>query len=125
MAFTKFKDKSKKNKPRVFEKPGEGTPGVPTGPIRVRLPREGEVLGILDQRVGASRMQIRCLNGKTRNCKVPGRLRRRLWLREGDVVLVKPWEFDDTKGEVIFKYNPTQVSWLKRKGFLKDIESEF
>jgi len=116
MGFKRFKDKSKKNAPR--------TPGT-EGPIRVRLPREGEVLGVLDQRVGASRMVVRCLDGKSRNCRVPGRLRRRLWLREGAVVLVKPWEFDNNKGDVIFKYNPSAISWLKRKGYLKDIEGEF
>jgi translation initiation factor 1A len=95
------------------------------GPIRVRLPRENQVLGIIEQRVGASRMLVRCLDGKTRNCRVPGRLRRRLWLREGNVVLVEPWEFDNEKGNVVFKYNPTAVSWLKRKGYLDEIEEEF
>lgn len=93
MPFSKFKDKSRKNKPSRPRNQQEQE-----GPIRVRLPRGKEVLGILDQRVGASRMLIRCLDGKSRNCKVPGRLRRKLWLREGDVVLVEPWEFDDKKG---------------------------
>jgi len=120
MAFSKFKDKSKRNKPK-FPAP-ESTE---TAVVRVRLPREKEVLGILDQRVGASRMIVRCLDGKSRNCRVPGRLRRRLWLREGDVILVLPWEFDNEKGDVIFKYNPSQIAWLKRKGYLKDIEAEF
>ncbi len=94
-------------------------------PIRVRLPKGREVLGILEQRLGASRMLVKCLDGKSRNCRVPGRLKRKLWLREGDIVLVEPWEFDDDKGDVIFKYNPTAVSWLKRKGYLKEMESEF
>ncbi len=97
----------------------------PEGPIRVRLPRQGEVLGILDQRLGASRMMVRCLDGKSRNCRVPGRLKRKLWLREGDIVLVKPWEFDNEKADIIFKYNPAAISWLKRKGFLKDVAGEF
>jgi len=95
------------------------------GLIRVRLPRGKEVLGILEQRLGASRMLIRCLDGKTRNCRVPGRLKKKLWLREGDVVLVEPWEFDNEKGDVIFKYNPSHVQWLQKKGFLKQISDEF
>ncbi|MFH1711328.1 MAG: translation initiation factor eIF-1A [Nanoarchaeota archaeon] len=98
-------------------------PGL-EGPIRVRLPRGKEVLGILEQRLGASRILIRCFDGKSRNCRVPGRLKRRLWLREGDIVLVEPWEFDNEKGNVIFKYTPTAIEWLKRKGYLKEI-SEF
>jgi translation initiation factor 1A len=92
---------------------------------RVRLPRGKEVLGVLEQRLGASRMLVKCFDGKTRTCRVPGRMKRRLWLREGDVVLVEPWEFQsDEKGDVIFKYTPTAVDVLKRKGFIK-IEEEF
>lgn len=93
--------------------------------VRVRLPRGKEILGILEQRLGGSRMMIKCLDGKQRNCRVPGRLKKKLWLREGDVVLVEPWEFDNDKGDVIFKYNPTQVQWLKRKGYLQEITNEF
>lgn len=93
--------------------------------LRVRLPRGREVLGILEQRLGASRMMIKCLDGKSRNCRVPGRLKRKLWLREGDVVLVEPWAFDDEKADILFKYTPAAVAWLKRKGYLKDIVGEF
>ena len=94
--------------------------------FRVRLPRGKEVLGILEQRLGANRMLIKCFDGKSRVCRVPGRLKRRLWLREKNIVLVEPWEFGgDEKGDIIWKYNPAQVDWLKRKGFLKTVEAEF
>jgi len=119
MAFNRFKNKNRKNSA------GSEKSAAPEGPIRVKLPKEGEVLGILEQRLGASRILIKCLDGKSRNCRVPGRLKRKLWLREGDVVLVKPWEFDNDKGDVLFKYNPTAISWLKRKGYLKEVADEF
>ncbi len=123
MVFSKFKDKNKKN-----AAPQGGWRGATEGQqevVRVRLPRGKEVLGILEQRLGAARVLIRCLDGKSRNCRVPGRLKRKLWLREGDVVLVEPWEFDNEKGDVIFKYNPAAIDRLKRKGFLKNISGEF
>jgi len=92
---------------------------------RVRLPRGKEILGVLEQRLGASRMMVKCFDGKTRTCRVPGRMKRKLWLREGDIVLVEPWEHQaDERGDVIFKYNPGAADWLKRKGFIK-IEDEF
>jgi len=87
---------------------------------RVPTPRGKQVLGILEQRLGANHMSIKCMDGNTRNCRVPGRLRRRLWLREGDVVLVEPWELGgDTRGDILIKYSKAQVDWLRKKGFLK------
>ena len=90
---------------------------------RVKLPRDNQSIGILDQRLGASRCRVRCLDGKTRVCRIPGRLKRRLWVREGDVVLVEPWEFGgDEKGDIIFKYRASQVQWLKNKGHLDKLD---
>ena len=90
---------------------------------RVKLPKGNQSIGILDQRLGASRMRVICLDGKIRLCRIPGRLKRRLWVRAGDIVLVEPWEFGgDKKGDIIFKYRQTQVSWLRRKGYLKKLD---
>jgi len=89
----------------------------------VRLPRNAEVFGILDRRLGGSRCNVRCLDGKTRICRIPGRLKRKLWVREGDLVLVEPWEFGgDEKGDIIYKYKPLQVSWLRKNGHLGKLE---
>lgn len=86
---------------------------------RIMLPRGNQVLGLVEQRVGGSRMLVKCFDGKTRNCRIPGRLKRSLWVREGDIIIVEPWEYGgDEKGDVIYKYTPTQVNYLKNKGFL-------
>lgn len=91
---------------------------------RVKLPHGRETFGILEQRLGGSRMRVRCMDGKTRICRVPGRLKKKLWVREGDVLLIEPWELGgDEKGDVIFKYKPNQVDWLKNKGYLKELEN--
>ena len=101
----------------------EAAPQVIT---RVRLPRDKEVFGIIEERHGGNKMKVSCLDGKERNCRVPGRLKRALWLRPGDVVIIEPWELDaDTRGDVIFKYRPNQVEWLRRKGFLEKKQDEF
>ena len=91
---------------------------------RIPMPRGNQVLGLCQQRVGGSRMRVRCLDGKTRICRIPGRLKRRLWVREGEIVLVEPWELGgDQKGDIIFKYRTTQVNWLKTRGYLKKFEN--
>jgi len=92
---------------------------------RAPLPKQNEIIGIIESRLGGNRMMVNCLDGKNRNCRVPGRLRRRLWLRPNDVVIVQPWELDDTKGDILLKYKPNQIEWLKRKGYLKTEKSEF
>ncbi|HLD87030.1 MAG TPA: translation initiation factor eIF-1A [Candidatus Nanoarchaeia archaeon] len=90
---------------------------------RIKLPRGQEVFGILEQRLGGSRMRVRCLDAKTRICRIPGRLKRKLWVRDNDIVIVEPWEFGgEEKGDLIYKYTPTQVGYLRRKGFLKKLE---
>ena len=113
-------DKEEFNETDGVEIPGgqEGQEGQVLG--RVRLPRGKEVLGRIEQRLGASRMMVKCFDGKTRNCRVPGRLKRRLWLRENDVVLVEPWELGgEVKGDILLKYSQAQVDFLRKKGFLK------
>ena len=82
---------------------------------RVRLPRGKETLGILEQRLGGSRTRVRCLDGKTRICRVPGRLKKKLWVREGDILLIEPWELGgNEKGDVVYKYQSNQADWLKK-----------
>jgi translation initiation factor 1A len=92
---------------------------------RVKLPREKELIGTIDQRLGGNKMNVICTDGKERNCRVPGRLRRKLWLRPGDVVIVEPWNLDNTKGDVLFKYRPNQIAWLKKNGYLETESEEF
>jgi translation initiation factor 1A len=116
-----FKNKSKKNKQSV-----PGQTGQSQQTIRVKTPKDNEVIGIVEQRVGANRMIVKCFDDKERNCRIPGSLRRKLWIRPGDIVIVRPWEFDgDTRGDVLFKYTPAAIDWLKRKGFIKEVNSEF
>ncbi|MGM5484019.1 MAG: translation initiation factor eIF-1A [Nanobdellota archaeon] len=90
---------------------------------RVPLPKGNQVMGIVEQRVGGSRMYVKCFDGKTRLCRIPGRLKKNLWVRERNVVIIEPWEFGgDEKGDVICKYRRNQVEFLKKKGYLKSID---
>ena len=90
---------------------------------RIFTPKGRQTYGVLVQRCGGSRMIVKCLDGKTRNCRIPGRLKRKLWVREGDVVVVEPWEFGgDEKGDIIYKYTRTQVNYIRNRGLLKSME---
>ena len=93
--------------------------------LRAPLPKDGEILGIIEQRLGGNKMMVSCVDGKSRNCRVPGRLKRRLWLRPNDVVIVAPWELDDHKADILLKYKPNQVAWLRKQGHLESEKNEF
>jgi len=99
--------------------------GEQNTPVRVRMPRKGEFIGVILQRYGGNRMEIHSTDGKKRNCRVPGRFKRALWLRPRDIVLIVPWSDDDSKGDIIFKYNGLAISQLRKKGILDSLKDDF
>jgi translation initiation factor 1A len=87
---------------------------------RMILPSEYDVLGIAIKMLGSERIMVKCQDGKERLCRIRGKLKRRVWVREGDVVLVSPWDFQsDTRGDIFWRYRRNQVEWLRNHGYLK------
>ena len=111
---TNKKKKNKKNKKNIPQ---------PTENIRVTLPYKpkGEMFAVAETFQGGSRLQLICEDGKRRMGRIPGKLRRRMWVRENDLLIVVPWSFQDSKADVRFRYTPTQTSNLKRKGKIPEI----
>ena len=92
---------------------------------RIRIPRQPEVLGIVETMLGGDRMRVKCDDGNVRISRIPGRLRKRVWIRVGDLVLVEPWTTQgNERGDIIFRYTGTQANWLRRKGFVKSFTIE-
>jgi translation initiation factor 1A len=94
-------------------------------PTRLRMPRHPELLGVVVQRLGGNRMEIKTTDGKTRNCRVPGRFKRKFWLRPGDFVMITPWPTDDSKGDIIFQYRKGQAYQLRKRGLVNSLTTEF
>lgn len=88
--------------------------------FRVRMPRGREIFGVIEALLGTNKLHVRCQDGKIRICRIPGKLRKRVWMKENDVVIVEPWTIQsDKKGDVVWRYSPTEAGWLRRKGILK------
>jgi translation initiation factor 1A len=87
---------------------------------RVRTPnkKELEQLAVVMQLMGSDQVKVLCEDGKERQIRIPGKLKKRVWLRENDIIIVKLWDFQPSKGDVIWRYIGNQVSWLKKKGYL-------
>jgi len=106
----------------------EGQPAVPgqEAPVRVKLPRPGQFIGKVMQRLGGNRMDVKCTDGKNRNCRVPGRFKRSMWLRVNDIVLVEPWPDNNDKADVIFHYKSQgMLNQLRKRGLLDNLKDEF
>jgi len=94
-------------------------PAAPGEEERVRLPRRGEILGKVTALLGGSRMRVTCVDGKERMCRIPGKIRRRVWVKEGDVVLIVPWSVEgDEKADIAYRYTRVQAESLQRKGII-------
>jgi len=89
--------------------------------VRVRVPKkhEREILGIVESMLGANKIRVRCTDGVVRLGRIPGKLKKRTWIRAGDVVILVPWDFQDEKGDVKWRYTRPQVDWLEKRGYLK------
>lgn len=82
-------------------------------------PRKAEMFAIAEQLHGASHIKVICADGKSRMARIPGKLKKRLWIREGDLLIIRPWEFQkDEKCDIIFRYKKTEATYLSRRGLI-------
>ncbi|MGB9725426.1 MAG: translation initiation factor aIF-1A [Fervidicoccaceae archaeon] len=83
------------------------------------LPDEGTIICVVEKILGGDHFVAKCADGMRRMTRIPGRLRRRMWIREGDVVLVAPWEMQaDKKGDLVYKYSSSEVRKLAHKNLI-------
>jgi translation initiation factor 1A len=86
---------------------------------RLKMPQEGELIGIVVRIAGASKFNVRCADGNDRLCIIPGRLRRQFWIKENDVVIVRPWSIQgDERGDIVWRYSVMDMSKLRERGML-------
>jgi translation initiation factor 1A len=78
------------------------------------------MFALAEQILGGRRVTVLCEDGETRLARIPGKMRRRQWVREGDLIIVWPWDFQDSKADVKHRYTKTQSMYLSRKGVLPD-----
>lgn len=84
------------------------------------LPGGSDVIGVVLQLLGYDRVLVRCDDGRTRLCRIRGKLKRRVWIRPNDLVLVSPWDFQfETRGDIFWRYRKNQIEWLKKQGYVK------
>ena len=121
---SEIKEEAKEVKPKAKEvKPKKKAKNEGEITLRVSLPYKpkGEMFAVAETFQGGSRLQVICEDGIRRMGRIPGKLRRRMWVRENDLLIVVPWSFQDSKADVKFRYTPTQTANLKRRGKIPEI----
>ena len=82
------------------------------------LPESGEYLGRVIKLLGSDHMLVKCTDNETRFCRIRGKMKRRMWVRENDIVLVAPWDFDDKKADIVWRYIRAHADWLAQNNHL-------
>ena len=85
----------------------------------IQLPQSGELLGRVIKLLGSDQVLVMCTDGKTRRGRIRGKLKRRIWIRDNDVVIIAPWDFkQDERGDITWRFTLSQVEWLKNNDHL-------
>jgi len=70
--------------------------------------------------LGNGRLEAFCFDGVNRLCHIRGKLRKRVWIGVGDIILLGLREFQDQKADIILKYDGDEARSLKTFGELPD-----
>ena len=89
---------------------------------RVKFPskRLGEMFAIVIDILGGDRMRVFCEDGQYRIGRIRGKIKKRVWIRKTDLVVINPWEFETEmidkpgKCEITWRYTKSEISWLER-----------
>ena len=87
---------------------------------KIRFPKQDEMFAVVIEMSGGSRMRALCADNKTRMIRIGGKLKKRMWCRENDLIIVKPWVIQsDQKADLVYRYLPTE-----RQRVIKNIPKE-
>ena len=82
---------------------------------------EGEMFGRVIKLVGGDNVIVKCNDGKVQLVRIRGKIKRRMWIRENDLVLLAPWDFQSDKADIIWRYIAVHADKLDQEGHLKGL----
>jgi translation initiation factor 1A len=86
-----------------------------------KLPKDNMQFAVIREFHGGSRFTAFCEDGKTRMVRIPGKLKRRMWCRVNDLILIKPWVVQsDIKSDLVYRYLPAERNWLYKRNMVPE-----
>ena len=70
--------------------------------------------------LGNGRLEAQCIDGVKRLCHIRGKMRKKVWVNTGDIILLGLRDYQDEKADVILKYLAEEARSLKAYGELPD-----
>ena len=70
--------------------------------------------------LGNGRLEALCFDGEKRLAHIRGKLREKVWINQGDIILLSLRDYPDAKGDVILKYTADEARSLKAYGELPE-----
>ena len=61
--------------------------------------------------LGSGRFEVQCFDSKTRLATIRGNMRKKVWVKSGDLILVSLREYEDAKCDIIYLYKPKEVKF--------------
>lgn len=86
------------------------------------MPQEGELLGRVIKLVGGDNIIVKCTDGKVRTCRKRGKIKRRMWIRDEDMVLIAPWDFKADRADIIWRYISVHAEKMEQDGLLTGLD---
>ena len=92
---------------------------------KIRMPKkeEHELLAIVTKMHGTNQLKAMCSDGIERSVRITGKMKKRVWIRENDLIIVKVWDFQPSKADVIWRFKGDYaINFFKKKKMLGKIE---
>nr|CAD7458129.1 unnamed protein product [Timema tahoe] len=77
---------------------------------------DGQEYAQVTKMLGNGRLEAMCFDGVKRLCHIRGKLRKKVWINQGDIILIGLRDYQDAKADVILKYTPDEARNLKTYG---------
>jgi translation initiation factor 1A len=81
---------------------------------------EGQEYAQVVKMLGNGRLEALCFDGEKRLAHIRGKLRKKVWINQGDIILLSLRDYQDEKGDVILKYSADEARSLKAYGELPE-----
>jgi translation initiation factor 1A len=85
----------------------------------IRLPEQGELFGRVLKMLGGENLIVKCSDGITRRGRIRGKFKRKIWIRDNDIVIIAPWDFKQAeRGDILWRFTLPQADWLKQNNHI-------